>query len=69
MHPPGWFVTGADTRPRNLMGQLDGTGNPRPADAGFDGRIFATRVQRAVRRAARLPAGRYLGQDLMESLS
>jgi dye decolorizing peroxidase len=25
---------------RNLMGQLDGTGNPRPGDPGFDARVF-----------------------------
>jgi dye decolorizing peroxidase len=34
-------VTGTNATPRNLMGQLDGTGNPRPADAGFDRQIFA----------------------------
>jgi dye decolorizing peroxidase len=26
--------------PRNLMGQLDGTGNPRPGDPGFDAHVF-----------------------------
>jgi dye decolorizing peroxidase len=26
--------------PRNLMGQLDGTGNPKPGDPGFDAHIF-----------------------------
>jgi deferrochelatase/peroxidase EfeB len=26
--------------PRNLMGQLDGTNNPRPSDPNFDARIF-----------------------------
>lgn len=34
---------GATARPmtaRNLMGQLDGTNNPKPADADFDTRIF-----------------------------
>ncbi|MFI0187917.1 iron uptake transporter deferrochelatase/peroxidase subunit [Streptomyces sp. NPDC017082] len=34
---------GATARPmtaRNLMGQLDGTGNPKPADADFDQRVF-----------------------------
>lgn len=35
-------VTGTDATPRNLMGQLDGTGNPRPADAGFGEHVFAT---------------------------
>lgn len=35
-------VTGTNATPRNLMGQLDGTGNPRPADAGFDRQIFAS---------------------------
>jgi dye decolorizing peroxidase len=35
-------VTGPNTTPRNLMGQLDGTGNPRPSDAGFDEQIFAS---------------------------
>ncbi|WP_236241993.1 iron uptake transporter deferrochelatase/peroxidase subunit [Streptomyces sp. CC228A] len=25
---------------RNLMGQVDGTGNPKPTDPGFDGHIF-----------------------------
>ncbi|MFL6053334.1 MAG: Dyp-type peroxidase [Actinoallomurus sp.] len=33
-------VTGRDSTPRNLMGQLDGTGNPRPGDAGFDRSVF-----------------------------
>ncbi|WP_433228087.1 iron uptake transporter deferrochelatase/peroxidase subunit [Actinomadura formosensis] len=35
---------GATDRPRtvrNLMGQIDGTGNPRPADDGFDAKVFA----------------------------
>ncbi|MEV5749757.1 Dyp-type peroxidase [Actinoallomurus sp. NPDC052308] len=32
-------VTGRDATPRNLMGQLDGSGNPRPGDAGFDRNI------------------------------
>ncbi|WP_175411285.1 iron uptake transporter deferrochelatase/peroxidase subunit [Streptomyces sp. TRM64462] len=34
---------GATAQPmtaRNLMGQVDGTGNPKPDDAGFDGHIF-----------------------------
>ncbi|MGC5345122.1 iron uptake transporter deferrochelatase/peroxidase subunit [Streptomyces sp. DT171] len=34
---------GATTRPmtaRNLMGQIDGTGNPRPGESDFDRRIF-----------------------------
>ncbi|MFH9401631.1 iron uptake transporter deferrochelatase/peroxidase subunit [Streptomyces sp. NPDC017638] len=34
---------GATARPmtaRNLMGQLDGTGNPKPSDADFEKRIF-----------------------------
>ncbi|MFW3460880.1 iron uptake transporter deferrochelatase/peroxidase subunit [Streptomyces microflavus] len=34
---------GATARPmtaRNLMGQIDGTGNPKPADEDFDRRIF-----------------------------
>ncbi|WUQ40310.1 iron uptake transporter deferrochelatase/peroxidase subunit [Streptomyces sp. NBC_00234] len=34
---------GATDRPRtarNLMGQIDGTGNPKPSDSGFDQRIF-----------------------------
>lgn len=35
------MVTGGNKTPRNLMGQLDGTNNPRPSDAGFDERIFA----------------------------
>lgn len=35
-------VTGTNATPRNLMGQLDGTGNPHPADAEFDRQIFAT---------------------------
>lgn len=35
-------VTGPNATPRNLMGQLDGTGNPRPGDAGFDEQIFAS---------------------------
>ncbi len=33
-------VTGGHATPRNLMGQLDGTGNPRPADPGFDHTIL-----------------------------
>ncbi|MCW2944517.1 MAG: peroxidase [Actinoallomurus sp.] len=33
-------VTSGDATPRNLMGQLDGTGNPRPGDAGFERNIF-----------------------------
>ncbi len=33
-------TAGAGATPRNLMGQLDGTGNPRPAE--FDRRIFAS---------------------------
>jgi dye decolorizing peroxidase len=33
-------VTGRDATPRNLMGQLDGTGNPRPGDPGADRHIF-----------------------------
>lgn len=34
---------GATTKPmtaRNLMGQIDGTGNPKPADDDFDRRVF-----------------------------
>lgn len=34
---------GATARPmtaRNLMGQIDGTGNPKPADEDFDRRVF-----------------------------
>ncbi|THA71831.1 deferrochelatase/peroxidase EfeB [Streptomyces sp. A0958] len=34
---------GATARPmttRNLMGQIDGTGNPKPADSDFDQRVF-----------------------------
>lgn len=34
---------GATARPmttRNLMGQIDGTGNPKPADPGFAGHVF-----------------------------
>jgi dye decolorizing peroxidase len=34
---------GATARPmtaRNLMGQIDGTGNPKPTDSDFDRRIF-----------------------------
>jgi dye decolorizing peroxidase len=34
------IVTGRDSTPRNLMGQLDGTGNPRPGDTGFDRNVF-----------------------------
>ncbi|GAB3971522.1 iron uptake transporter deferrochelatase/peroxidase subunit [Actinoallomurus acanthiterrae] len=33
-------VTGRDATPRNLMGQLDGTGNPRPGDPGLDRSVF-----------------------------
>ena len=35
-------VTGEGATPRNLMGQLDGTGNPRPGDPGFDQKIFVS---------------------------
>ncbi|GAA2628634.1 Dyp-type peroxidase [Actinomadura fulvescens] len=52
---PRWQMTGFSTAdgtgttpgggmratPRNLMGQLDGSGNPRPDDPGFDQKIFA----------------------------
>ncbi|GGQ12135.1 iron uptake transporter deferrochelatase/peroxidase subunit [Streptomyces roseolilacinus] len=34
---------GATAHPRtarNLMGQIDGTGNPKPTDPGFDGHVF-----------------------------
>jgi dye decolorizing peroxidase len=34
-------VTGRTATPRNLMGQLAGTGNPRPADRDFERKIFA----------------------------
>src|SRR3569833_2802245 len=37
----GGVVTGPIATPRNLMGQLDGTGNPRPSDDGFDEQVFA----------------------------
>ncbi|MHB9759994.1 iron uptake transporter deferrochelatase/peroxidase subunit [Streptomyces sp. BYX5S] len=46
---PRWQMNGFNRSPgatahpmtaRNLMGQIDGTGNPRPADADFDQRIF-----------------------------
>ncbi|MFG2618656.1 iron uptake transporter deferrochelatase/peroxidase subunit [Streptomyces sp. NPDC048507] len=33
-------ATAAPMTARNLMGQVDGTGNPKPADADFDKRIF-----------------------------
>lgn len=33
-------ATGRPMTGRNLMGQLDGTGNPRPSDPGFDAAIF-----------------------------
>lgn len=33
-------ATAQPTTPRNLMGQVDGTNNPRPADDNFDQRIF-----------------------------
>jgi dye decolorizing peroxidase len=36
---PGAIATPAST-PRNLMGQLDGTDNPTPAQAGFDAKIY-----------------------------
>ncbi|MFG2084740.1 MULTISPECIES: iron uptake transporter deferrochelatase/peroxidase subunit [unclassified Spirillospora] len=35
---------GATDRPRtvrNLMGQIDGTGNPRPSERGFEAKVFA----------------------------
>lgn len=34
------IVNGTSSTPRNLMGQLDGTGNPRPGDPGFEQHIF-----------------------------
>ncbi|WP_433190383.1 Dyp-type peroxidase [Actinoallomurus sp. CA-150999] len=37
----GGVVAAPGATPRNLMGQLDGTGNPRPQDPGFAGQIFA----------------------------
>ncbi|MEO3751791.1 iron uptake transporter deferrochelatase/peroxidase subunit [Streptomyces sp. B6B3] len=46
---PRWQMTGFNRTPgatkrpmttRNLMGQLDGTNNPRPGDADFDERVF-----------------------------
>lgn len=37
----GFSEAGPHT-PRNLMGQLDGTGNPRPTDPGFDSQIFVS---------------------------
>ncbi|WP_149179512.1 iron uptake transporter deferrochelatase/peroxidase subunit [Streptomyces sp. TRM49041] len=36
---------GATAQPmtaRNLMGQIDGTGNPKPAEPGFDGHVFVS---------------------------
>ncbi|MFC9620492.1 iron uptake transporter deferrochelatase/peroxidase subunit [Streptomyces sp. NPDC056930] len=33
-------VTAQPMTARNLMGQIDGTGNPKPAESDFDGRIF-----------------------------
>jgi dye decolorizing peroxidase len=41
---------GATDRPRtarNLMGQIDGTNNPKPADADFDKRIFVPAAARS----------------------
>jgi dye decolorizing peroxidase len=41
---------GATTRPmtaRNLMGQVDGTNNPKPADKDFNAKIFTSREPRA----------------------
>ncbi|GAA1652137.1 Dyp-type peroxidase [Catellatospora bangladeshensis] len=37
---PGVTADGATSR--NLMGQLDGTNNPRPADEDFDTKVFVT---------------------------
>lgn len=51
---------GATARPltaRNLMGQLDGTNNPKPADGDFDARIF---VPASSASAAADPAGDWL---------
>lgn len=33
-------ATAAPTTARNLMGQIDGTGNPKPSESDFDRRIF-----------------------------
>jgi len=38
----------AGTTPRNLMGQLDGTHNPKPADPGFAGKVFVGARDRPV---------------------
>ncbi|WP_329519230.1 iron uptake transporter deferrochelatase/peroxidase subunit [Spirillospora sp. NBC_01491] len=35
-------ATGRPMTGRNLMGQVDGTGNPRPSDPGFDTAVFVT---------------------------
>ncbi|MFD7864063.1 iron uptake transporter deferrochelatase/peroxidase subunit [Streptomyces sp. NPDC059783] len=43
---------------RNLMGQIDGTGNPKPADSDFDRRIFVP-AQAADARYAWLAGGSY----------
>ncbi|MBP2707698.1 Dyp-type peroxidase [Microbispora sp. RL4-1S] len=37
----GGVTVARGTTPRNLMGQLDGTGNPKPDDPGFGTRVFA----------------------------
>ncbi|MEW1750918.1 iron uptake transporter deferrochelatase/peroxidase subunit [Streptomyces angustmyceticus] len=38
----------AKSTPRNLMGQLDGTRNPEPADPGFAGKVFVGAGDRPV---------------------
>ncbi|MFI8434281.1 iron uptake transporter deferrochelatase/peroxidase subunit [Streptomyces sp. NPDC079020] len=40
-------ATGRPMTARNLMGQIDGTGNPKPADEDFDTRIFVPSPSRA----------------------
>lgn len=51
---------GATARPmtaRNLMGQVDGTNNPKPTDADFDRRIFVERGARGASGAQEWMAG------------
>ncbi|MFF1903010.1 Dyp-type peroxidase [Kitasatospora sp. NPDC058218] len=52
----------ADTTDRNLMGQLDGSGNPDPSDPAASARIVVTGGVAA----GGLAAGDYVGRALLE---
>jgi dye decolorizing peroxidase len=57
---PGAAGAGSGTRtPRNLMGQLDGTGNPRPGTSGFDRHVYVPDGGVAGRSPAWMSGGSY----------